>query len=65
VSRPDELELLLGFAPVFRPTCQACGSDHGVAFAAFSFDGGESLCLDCWNVFAPVFLAAAARGRVA
>ncbi len=48
-----------------RPVCQACGSREGVAFAAFELERGESLCLTCWNLFAPVFLAAAARGRVA
>lgn len=48
-----------------RPVCAACGSREHVAFAAFDLERGESLCFECWNSFAPVFLAAAARGRVA
>jgi hypothetical protein len=66
LKRPEPwgvFELLLNFTP--RPCCASCGNPEAMVAAFGAFDEAEALCLYCWNFFAPVFLAARARERVA
>jgi hypothetical protein len=43
-------------------SCTACGQAEGVAFAYIGRER-EPLCLVCWNVYAPVFVAARRKGN--